>query len=200
MRPSFSSSRVTRTWSPSRTKAETPFGPGVSGSVRAKSSTVPREAAVRDPLLGAGDRPAVPVCDGGRAQRAGIRAGLGLGQREGADRLAARERRDEPAALLVGAEGEDRQASTALVCTATVTPTPASARESSSSTRMYERKSAPAPPYSSGMQTPMQPELGQLAEQLAREAVLAVPRRQRSARSPPARTRAPAPGSPAGRR
>ena len=46
---------------------------------------------------------------------------------------------------------------TALVCTATVTPTPASARESSSSTRMYERKSAPAPPYSSGMQTPMKP-------------------------------------------
>src|SRR5919204_4597638 len=46
---------------------------------------------------------------------------------------------------------------TALVWTATVTPTPASARESSSSTRMYERKSASAPPYSSGMQTPISP-------------------------------------------
>ena len=46
---------------------------------------------------------------------------------------------------------------TALVCTATVTPTPASARESSSSTRMYETKSAPAPPYSSGTQTPISP-------------------------------------------
>src|SRR5436305_10473707 len=45
----------------------------------------------------------------------------------------------------------------ALVCTATVTPTPASARESSSSTRMYETKSAPAPPYSSGTQTPISP-------------------------------------------
>jgi hypothetical protein len=45
----------------------------------------------------------------------------------------------------------------ALVCTATVTPTPASARESSSSTRMYEMKSAPAPPSSSGTQTPMRP-------------------------------------------
>ena len=45
----------------------------------------------------------------------------------------------------------------ALVCTATVTPTPASARDSSSSTRMYERKSAPAPPYSSGTQTPISP-------------------------------------------
>jgi hypothetical protein len=45
----------------------------------------------------------------------------------------------------------------ALVCTATVTPTLASARDSSSRTRMYDRKSAPAPPYSSGMQTPMRP-------------------------------------------
>ncbi len=45
----------------------------------------------------------------------------------------------------------------ALVCTATVTPTPASARESSSSTRTYDRKSAPAPPCSSGTQTPISP-------------------------------------------
>ena len=45
----------------------------------------------------------------------------------------------------------------AEVCTATVTPTPASPRDSSSSTRMYERKSAPAPPYSSGTQTPISP-------------------------------------------
>ena len=45
----------------------------------------------------------------------------------------------------------------AEVWTATVTPTPASARDSSSSTRMYDTKSAPAPPYSSGTQTPMSP-------------------------------------------
>ena len=45
----------------------------------------------------------------------------------------------------------------ALVCTATVTPTPASARDSCSSTRMYDRKSAPAPPYSSGTHTPISP-------------------------------------------
>ena len=45
----------------------------------------------------------------------------------------------------------------ALVCTATVTPTPASPRDSSSSTRMYERKSAPAPPYSSGTHVPISP-------------------------------------------
>ena len=45
----------------------------------------------------------------------------------------------------------------AEVCTATVTPTPASARDSSSSARMYERKSAPAPPCSSGTHTPSSP-------------------------------------------
>ena len=43
------------------------------------------------------------------------------------------------------------------VWTATVTPIPASAREISSSTSMYETKSAPTPPSSSGMQTPMSP-------------------------------------------
>ena len=63
----------------------------------------------------------------------------------------------------------------ALVCTATVTPTPASARESSSSTRMYERKSAPAPPSASGTQTPIRPSSAELREHLAREAVLAIP-------------------------
>ena len=45
----------------------------------------------------------------------------------------------------------------ALVWTATVTPTPASARLSSSSTRMYVRKSVPAPPNSSGTHTPISP-------------------------------------------
>ena len=44
-----------------------------------------------------------------RVQRAGVRARAGLGQREAADRLAARERRHEARALLVGAELEDRQ-------------------------------------------------------------------------------------------
>src|SRR5439155_814968 len=39
--PSFSSSRVARTCSPSRMKAETPPAPGVSGSVRANSTIVP---------------------------------------------------------------------------------------------------------------------------------------------------------------
>src|SRR5581483_8120496 len=93
----------------------------------------PGVAAVRDPLLRAGDAPAVVVRLGARAQRARVGARLRLGQRERAEVLAT------------------------LVCTATVTPTPASARESSSSARMYETKSVPAPPYSSGTQAPMSP-------------------------------------------
>ena len=40
---------------------------------------------------------------------------------------------------------------------------------------MYERKSAPAPPYSSGTQTPIRPELGELREEVAREVVVAIP-------------------------
>ena len=66
----------------------------------------------------------------------------------------------------------------AEVCTATVTPTPASARDSSSSTRMYETKSAPAPPYSSGTQTPISPSVAQLREQLSRKSVCPVPLRR----------------------
>ena len=40
---------------------------------------------------------------------------------------------------------------------------------------MYERKSAPAPPYSSGTQAPISPSSASFAKTLAREAVLAVP-------------------------
>ncbi len=67
------------------------------------------------------------------AQRAGVRAGLGLRQREGGQLVALGERRDVAADLLGRAVGQIGRVP-ALVCTATVTPTPASARESSSST------------------------------------------------------------------
>ena len=63
----------------------------------------------------------------------------------------------------------------AEVWTATVTPTPASARESSSSTRMYERKSAPAPPYSSGTHTPIRPSSPSFVSNVARKRVCAIP-------------------------
>ena len=67
------------------------------------------EAAVRDPLLRAGDPPAVAGRLGAGAKRARVGAGARLGEREGADRLATRERRDEATLLLGRAEGEDRQ-------------------------------------------------------------------------------------------
>src|SRR5258708_6028011 len=65
------------------------------------------EAAVRDPLLRAGDPPAV----GGRlrtgAKRAGVGACARLGEGEGADHLAAGQRRHEADLLLGRPEGED---------------------------------------------------------------------------------------------
>ena len=80
--------------------------------------------AVRDPLLGARDRPAVAVRIRLRARRAGVGTGLRLGQGESADALAACERRDEARPLLVGPEAR-LEACKRWVCTA---PTPASAR------------------------------------------------------------------------
>ena len=89
--------------------AETPFDPGVSGSVRAKSSTVPPKPPFVIHCLAPEILQPSPSSTAAVRSEPGVRAGLGLGQREGPDRLAARERRHKPAALLVGAEGEDRQ-------------------------------------------------------------------------------------------
>ena len=72
-------------------------------------------ARVRDPLLAAADPPAVSVRLGACAKRAGVRSRLGLGERECAEMLAARERRDEARPLLVGAEREQRQRDRARV-------------------------------------------------------------------------------------
>ena len=136
--------------------AETPFAPGVSGSVRAKSSTVPAKPPFvihcfepvidqPSPVATAAVRsaPASEPASGSVSANAPIASPRASG---GTKRL----RCSSVPKVRIGSV-------TALVCTATVTPTPASARESSSSTRMYERKSAPAPPYSSGMQTPSNP-------------------------------------------
>ena len=66
----------------------------------------------------------------------------------------------------------------ALVWTATVTPTPASARESSSRTRHVGEEVRARAAVLLGHAHAHQPELAQLREDLAREAVLAVPRRR----------------------
>ena len=115
--------------------------------------------AVRDPLLRARDVPAAGDALGARDERAGVRPGAGLGQREGAEHArrapAAARSRSRCSSVPNASSGSVA----ADVWTATVTPTPASARESSSSTRAYETKSAPAPPEASGNAHAHQPEL-----------------------------------------
>ena len=107
-RPSFSSVRVIVTCSVSRMNADTPRALRVSLSVRANRSTVPPSDAFVihcfAPVSASPRRPPPPASSG-LLRRSPTR----LGQREAADPLAARERRHEARALLVGAELEERQ-------------------------------------------------------------------------------------------
>jgi hypothetical protein len=75
-------------------KALTPPAPAsrVSPSEQENGARVAR---VRDPLLRARDAPAVARRLGSGPERTGIGTGLGLGQGERSQVLAARERRDE---------------------------------------------------------------------------------------------------------
>ena len=131
-------------------------------------------AAVRDPLLDAGDRPAVAVRVGPRAQRARVGAGLGLGQREGADLLAARERGHEALALLLGAEREDRQRAGARVHCDRDSDAGVRARELLEDEDVREEVGAGAAELFRHADA-HQPELGELPVQLRREAVLPIP-------------------------
>ena len=155
-------------------KAETPLAPGVSGSVRAKRRNVPAKRAVEMNCF-------VPVIvqpspSGRRArpQRARVGARLGLGQRERADQLAARERRHEAGALLVGAEGEDRERDGARVHGHRHPDAGVGARELLEHEDVREEVGA-RPAVLLGDADAHQPELGELAEELFREVVLAVP-------------------------
>ena len=115
--------------------AETPFAPGMSGSVRAKRSTVPPkppfvihcfEPEIDQPspfgVAAVRSEPASDPASGSVSAKAPIASPRASG---GTKRL----RCSSVPNMRIGSV-------TALVCTATVTPTPASARESSSSTRM----------------------------------------------------------------
>ena len=177
LRPSFSSSRVTRTWSPSRMNAETPFAPGVSGSVRANSSTVPAKLPfVIHCFVPEMDQPS-PSATAAVLQRARIRARFRLGQGKRADALTARERRHEAARCSSVPKARIGKV-TALVCTATVTPTPASAsRELLEDEDVREEVRARAAVLLRDADA-HQPELGELPDQLGREAVLPVPGRR----------------------
>ena len=66
-------------------------------------------ARVRDEELRARDQVVVPAARGDRADRLDVRAGVRLGQREAASRLAAREAGKEALALRIGAVGQDDQ-------------------------------------------------------------------------------------------
>jgi hypothetical protein len=143
--PSFSSSRVTVTCPASTTNAETPSASRVDGSVRAKSRKVPACRAVEM------KRFEPEMCQPPSSGVAAVRSDPASEPDSGSVRANAPI--DSPRAS--GGTNRARCSSvpkrrigsaTALVCTATVTPTPASARDSSSRTRMYETKSAPAPP------------------------------------------------------
>ena len=130
--------------------------------------------AVRDPLLGAGDRPAVAVLLGLRAKRAGIGAGFGLGQREGADALATRERRDEARPLLVGAESEDRERASARVHRDRDANAGVGTRELLEHENVGQEVGARAAVLLRDTDA-HEPELGELRIEVARESVLAVP-------------------------
>ena len=156
MRPSFSSSRVTSTSAPSTTNALTPFAPSVERSVRAKTRNVPAWL------------PFVIHCLAPLSLQPSPSGTALVRSAPASDPEPGSVSANAPSTRPVASSGTNRRRCSsvpnerigsvaALVCTATVTPTPASARDSSSSTRMYETKSAPAPPSSSGTHTPSRP-------------------------------------------
>jgi hypothetical protein len=137
----------------------------------------PTEAAVRDPLLRPGDRPAVAVLDRRRTQRAGIRSRLRLGEREGADLLAARERWHEVLLLLVGAEGEYRQRDRTRVDGDRHTDARVGSRKLLEHEDVADKVGAGTPVLLRNAHAE-QARLAELRQQLPREAVRAVPRRR----------------------
>src|SRR6185437_13777571 len=154
--PSFSSSRVTRTCSASRMNALTPRAPAVSGSVRANKRNVP---ACR-PLVIHCFAPVIfqpPSCGSAFVRRAPASEPASASVSANAPRCSPRASGGTNRAFCSSVPYVRMGKVAALVWTATVTPTPASARDNSSSTRMYDRKSTPAPPYSSGTHAPIRP-------------------------------------------
>ena len=156
--PSFSSSRVTSTSSASRRNRRSPTRLRRSRVGAREDEERAGVAAVRDPLLRAVDPPAVAVrrrrTSGATRRPTRTPASVSA---NAPSTLAGRQVAGRTAAAAPRVPNATIGSVAALVCTATVTPTPASARDSSSSTRMYERKSAPAPPSSSGTHTPIRP-------------------------------------------
>ncbi len=133
--PSFSSLPVTRTWSASSTNAEMPRAPGVSGSVRAKRRNVPAYSAVEMNCFAPAIRqpPSSRVAEV-RSEPASDPASASVSANApiSSPRASGGTKRARCSSVPKRSSGRV----TALVWTATVTPTPASPRESSSSTSM----------------------------------------------------------------
>ena len=165
---------MTRTSSASRTNA---LDAARAGDLRIRPREEEERARVppvRDPLLRAGDAPAVAFRVGARAQRARVRSGLGLGERERAEMLAARERRHEARPLLVGAEREERQRHRTRVHGDRHADAGVRARELLEHEDVREEVRARTPVLLGDARS-HQAELGELREELAREAVVAIP-------------------------
>ena len=110
LRPSFSSSRVMRTWSASRMNALTPRAAERRQDPCARrAGTCRRSAPFVIHCFAPVMRQPSPSALGARLQRARVGACLGLGERERAEMLAARERRDEARLLLRRSEVEQRE-------------------------------------------------------------------------------------------
>ena len=109
-----------------------------------------------------------------RAQRAGVGSRLGLGERERADQLAARERRHEARALLLGAEAEQRQRDGARVDGDRDADSRVAARELLEHEHVRDEV-GPGAAVLLRHADAHQAELGELREDVAREAVLAIP-------------------------
>ncbi len=135
----------------------------------------PGVAPVRDPLLRARDAPAVAFRYGARRERACVRARLGLGERECAEVLAAREGRHEARLLLLRPEVQQRQRDRACVHRYRDADACICARKLLQRQDVRHEVGARAAVLLRYAR-PHQAELRELDEEIAREPVLAVPR------------------------
>ena len=181
-RPIFSSSRVTaKPGAPARTTSAV----GPCSASRAKT----RNVAAYEPLVIHCFVARDPAAGDAAAHRAGVGPRARLGQRERADLLAGRQRRDQPLDLLGRAVREQRQRARARVHRDGHADAGVGARELLEHQHVGEEVGARAAVLL-GHADAHQPEPSELAEQLARERVLAVPAggvRARSARRRSAR-------------
>ena len=194
-RPSFSSSRVTRDVVGVEDERGDAAGAGdAAGSVRAKRRKVPAWRAVEMKRFVPEIRQPPPPRVAEVRSEPASEPGLGLGQREGADRLAAGQRRDEPRALLLGAEARGSAASPRSCARRRSRRHPhprARAPPARGCTRRSRRPRRRTPRARTRPSARARPAWGRARAGSGARG----PSRPRTARSRPGRTPAPAPGS-----